>query len=81
VSRNIVMFVSDGSMDGTQTASAAKLGTRAVHPDQFLNLLDQLQRARPKAPMQPAGDPASTPPVHKMTVDNTPPPSRISGYS
>ena len=39
------MLVSDGSMDGTKAASAAKLGGRVVHPDQFLDLLDHLQPA------------------------------------
>ncbi|MEO6144022.1 MAG: hypothetical protein ABIP19_08605, partial [Dermatophilaceae bacterium] len=47
VSRKTVMLVSDGSMDGTKTASAAKLGTRVVHPDQFEVLLKHLQPAKP----------------------------------
>jgi DNA polymerase-3 subunit epsilon len=50
VSRNIVILVSDGSMDGTKTASATRLGTRVVHPDQFQVLLDYLQPAKAKKP-------------------------------
>jgi len=46
--RTIVMLVSDGSMDGTKAASAAQLGTRVVHPDQFEVLLSHLQPAKPK---------------------------------
>lgn len=50
VSRNIVMLVSDGSMDGTKVASATMLGTRVVHPDQFQVLLDHLQPAKANRP-------------------------------
>jgi len=49
ISRNIVMLVSDGSMDGNKAANAAKLGTRVVHPDEFEILLKYLQPARSKA--------------------------------
>jgi DNA polymerase-3 subunit epsilon len=49
VSRKTVMLVSDGTMDGTKAASAAALGTRVVHPDQFEALLNHLQPAKPKA--------------------------------
>ncbi len=38
VSRNIVMLVSDGTMDGAKAACAADLGTRVVHPDSRLHL-------------------------------------------
>lgn len=48
VSRNIAILVSDGSMNGTKAASAAKLGTRVVHPDQYEVLLDYLQPSHPK---------------------------------
>lgn len=48
VSRNIVILVSDGSMDGTKAASASRLGTRVVHPDQFQVLLDHLQPGKAK---------------------------------
>jgi DNA polymerase-3 subunit epsilon len=47
VTRNSAMLVSDGSMDGTKAASAADLGTRVVHPDEFEVLLIHLQPARP----------------------------------
>lgn len=49
VSRNVVVLVSDGSMDGVKAASAAELGTRVVRPDQFEVLLSHLQPAKPKA--------------------------------
>ena len=49
VYRNIVMLVSDGSIDGTKAASAAQLGTRVVHPDEFEVLLKNVQPAKPKA--------------------------------
>jgi DNA polymerase III subunit epsilon len=49
VSRNIVMLVSDGTMDGTKAASAAALGTRVVHPDEFEILLKNVQPAKPRA--------------------------------
>ena len=49
VSRNIVMLVSDGSMDGTKAACAAELGTRVVHPDEFEILLKNVQPAKPRA--------------------------------
>jgi len=48
VSRNIVMLVSDGSMDGTKEASASELGTRVIDPDEFEVLLKNMQPAKPK---------------------------------
>lgn len=43
VSRNIVMLVSDGSMDGPLASCAAELGTRVVHSDEFEVLLKNVQ--------------------------------------
>jgi DNA polymerase-3 subunit epsilon len=51
VSRNIVMLVSDGSMDGTKAACAAELVTRVVHPDEYEVLL---KNVRPAGPIWPA---------------------------
>ena len=75
----IVLRVSDGSMG----ASAARLGTQVLHSDQLQVLLDHLQPPMPKVIRRYClqRDPVSTRPVHKMTVDNTPPPSTINGYS
>ena len=35
-SRDIVMLVSDGSVNGTKATDAAELGTRVVHPEPVL---------------------------------------------
>jgi hypothetical protein len=75
------MLVSDGK-HGRHKGSQV----RHVHLDQWRVLRDHLQRAdqgpqeQPPAG-QPIGDPVSTQPVHKMTVDNTPLPLTINGYS
>lgn len=54
VSRRVSLLVSDGTMDGTKAADARALGTRIVHPRDFMVLLDHLQPAMPSARLRPA---------------------------
>jgi DNA polymerase-3 subunit epsilon len=49
VSRRVALLVSDGTMDGTKAADARALGTRVVHPDELVVMLDHLQPALPRA--------------------------------
>jgi hypothetical protein len=57
ISRIIAILVSDGSMDGTKAASAAKLGRRVVRQEQFSDsadppAADEAKGARPVGPQR-----------------------------
>ena len=48
LSTKVDMLVSDGTIAGTKAATADYLGTRIVHPQEFLVLLEHLQPAVPR---------------------------------
>lgn len=48
MSPKVALLVSDGTMDGGKAGRARELGARVVHPNDFCQLLDHLQPAKPR---------------------------------
>lgn len=74
VSKQTAMLVTDGQFAGSKAAKAAQLGTRLVHPADFVTLLDYLQPAKPReqqnlAPTRPR--PASAPTAPPAPIPTT----------